>query len=96
MITLMRMAATKMSRAKTQRDFLVFYTGFESLDMDRIENYFRVLLKLEVPARADLESWRRLLLNCDLLVAADDAVRASVAGLLLFGKKRSIGAYASS
>jgi len=61
-------------------------TGFESLDMDRVENYFRDILKRQVPARADVEGWRRLLLNSDLLVAADDGVRASVAGLLLFGE----------
>lgn len=57
---------------------------------------YRIRESRHGPDRADPESWRRLLLNCDLLVAADDAVRASVAGLLLFGKKRSIVAYASS
>ncbi len=61
-------------------------TGFESLDVDRLENYFRNVLKRSVPDRADIAAWKRLLLNCDLLVAADDDVRASVAGLLLFGE----------
>ena len=62
-------------------------TGLESLDMDRIENYYRDVLKRSVPARADLENRRRLLLNSDLLVAQeDDEVGASVSGLLLFGK----------
>lgn len=62
-------------------------TGLESLDMDRIENYYRDVLKRSVPARADLENRRRLLLNSDLLVAqGDDEVGASVSGLLLFGK----------
>ena len=60
-------------------------TGLESLDMDRIENYYRDVLKRSVPARPDLESWRRLLLNSDLLVSAGDDVGASVSGLLLFG-----------
>ena len=60
-------------------------TGLESLDMDRIENYYRDILKRLVPTRSDLESWRRLLLNSDLLVAAGDDVGASVSGLLLFG-----------
>ena len=62
-------------------------TGLESLDMDRIENYYRDVLKRSVPDRADLENRRRLLLNSDLLVAqGDDEVGASVSGLLLFGK----------
>ncbi len=62
-------------------------TGLESLDMDRIENYYRDVLKRSVPARADLENRRRLLLNSDLLVAQGDGeVGASVSGLLLFGK----------
>ena len=61
-------------------------TGLESLDLDRIENYYRDVLKRSVPARADHERWRRLLLNSDLLVAAGDGVGASVAGLLLFGE----------
>ena len=62
-------------------------TDPEGLDMDRIENYYRhVLKRRSVPARADRESWQRLLLNSDLLVAAGDEVGVSVSGLLLFGK----------
>ncbi len=61
-------------------------TGPESLDMDRIENYYRDVLKRSVPTRGDVESWRRLLLNSDLLVAAGDELGASVSGLLLFGE----------
>ena len=60
-------------------------TGAESFDMLRVENYYRDVLKRSVPARADLESWRRLLLNSDLLVVAGGDVGASVSGLLLFG-----------
>ena len=61
-------------------------TGLESLDMDRIENYYQDVLKRSLPARTDLENRRRLLLNSDLLVEAGAGVGASVAGLLLFGK----------
>ena len=61
-------------------------TGLEALDMDRVENYFRDVLKRSVPARSDPDHWRRLLLNSDLLVAVGDDVRASVSGLLLFGE----------
>ena len=61
-------------------------TGLEDLDMDRIENYYRDVLKRSVPDQADLENWRRLLLNSDLLVTAGDDVGSSVSGLLLFGE----------
>lgn len=60
--------------------------GLECLDFDRIENYFSEILKRSAPGPADVESWRRLLLNSDLLVAAGDQLLASVAGLLLFGE----------
>ena len=60
--------------------------GAESFDMDRIDNYYRDVLRRSVPAQTDVESWRQLLLNSDLLVAAGDDVGASVAGLLLFGE----------
>ena len=60
--------------------------GPEGLDMDRVENYYRDVLKRSVPDRTDMESWRRLLLNSDLLVAAGDDIAASVSGLLLFGE----------
>ena len=61
-------------------------TGLESLDLDRVENYYQSVLKRSVPVQADHERWRRVLLNSDLLVAAGDDVGASVAGLLLFGE----------
>ena len=60
-------------------------TGPDDLDMDRIENYYRDILKRSMPARPDLQRWRQLLLNSDLLVTVGDDVAASVSGLLLFG-----------
>ena len=63
----------------------VLDTGPDNLDMDRVENYYRDILKRSVPARRDLESWRRLLLNSDLLVTVGHDVVTSVSGLLLFG-----------
>ena len=59
--------------------------GLESLDFDRVENYFRNILKRSAPQRDD-ENWRLLLLNSDLLVTTGDGDSASVAGLLLFGE----------
>ncbi len=61
-------------------------TGLDSLDMGLIKNYYRDVLKRSVPARSDLEGWRQLLLNSDLLVAARDEPCATVSGLLLFGE----------
>ena len=60
--------------------------GMESLDVGRVENYFREVRKRSVPGSADVEAWQRLLLNSDLLVPTRDGDNASVAGLLLFGK----------
>ncbi|MDE0305324.1 MAG: putative DNA binding domain-containing protein [Albidovulum sp.] len=60
--------------------------GVESLDMGRVESYLRDVLRRSIPARADIEAWRRLLLNTDLLVAISDRDCVSVAGLLLFGE----------
>ena len=60
--------------------------GVESLDIGRVESYLRDVLRRPIPARADIEAWRRLLLNTDLLVATRDRDCVSVAGLLLFGE----------
>ena len=60
--------------------------GLESLDLERVENYLRDVLRRPIPPRADIEAWRRLLLNTDLLVATRDRDCVSVAGLLLFGE----------
>ena len=64
----------------------VLDAGPESFDMDRIENYYRDVLKRSVPAQTDVDSWRQLLLNSDLLVAAGGDAVASTSGLLLFGE----------
>ncbi len=64
----------------------VLDTGLESLDMDRIENYYQDVLKRSLPDRTDVENRRQLLLNSDLLVEAGNEVCATVAGLLLYGK----------
>lgn len=60
--------------------------GIESLDLNRVENYFRDILKRKTPDRADVEGWRRLLLNTDLLAESGGATFATVASLLLFGE----------
>ena len=64
----------------------VLDTGFESIDQARLENYFRVVLKRDAPTRDDRESWRRTLVNVDILADAAGITVATVAGLLLFGE----------
>ena len=60
--------------------------GVECLDMGRVESYLGDVLRRTIPPRADIEAWRRLLLNTDLLVATRDRDCVSAAGLLLFGE----------
>ncbi len=57
----------------------------DSLDFDRVENYFKEILKRPVPDRHDQQNWLRLLINSDLIVSREYGELASVAGLLLFG-----------
>ena len=60
-------------------------TTFDSLDRDRLENYFAVVLKRDMPG-TDQRAWRRTLANIDLLGGDEETARATVAGLLLFGE----------
>ena len=60
--------------------------GLESLDLTRVENYFWDILKRKTPDQANVEDWRRLLLNTDLLAESGGEIFATVAGLLLFGE----------
>ncbi len=60
--------------------------GVNNLDMNRVANYFRDVLKRSTPSQADGESWRQLLRNSDMLVRVKDSDSASVAAVLLFGR----------
>ncbi|MXZ55739.1 MAG: ATP-dependent DNA helicase RecG [Gammaproteobacteria bacterium] len=60
-------------------------TGLESFDMDRIENYYGVVLGRTEPEQTNTARWEQLLLNSDFLVANGTEFGASVSGLLLFG-----------
>ena len=64
----------------------VLETGLEELDLDRIENYFRVIQKRDVPSAQNTEGWRRVLVSIDILAEAGGSTVATVAGVLLFGK----------
>ena len=53
----------------------------DSFDMERLQNYFRVVQRRDAPSLTDRHGWEQLLANLDLL--ADGC--ATGAGLLLFG-----------
>jgi len=60
--------------------------GLGSLDLNRLINYFQVVLKRSIPERDLTHQWQQLLLNCDLLTESNGNIVATVAGTLLFGK----------
>ncbi len=60
--------------------------GLDDLDIDRIENYFRMILERPISPDLETQEWQRILLNSDLLAKTDDKICTTVAGLLLFGK----------
>ena len=64
----------------------VLDTNLESLDLARIENYFKVILQRDVPDREDIDEWIRILCNLDYLAETKEDIFATVAGLLLFGR----------
>ncbi len=64
----------------------VLNTRLESLDLERIANYFQFILEISVPPHDETHEWEQLLLNSDLLVETDNGICVSIAGLLLFGK----------
>lgn len=62
----------------------VLDTGIDDLDMKRVENYFRDVLRR--PAPDNTNEWRRLLLNTDILTEAAGRTVTTLAGLVLFGE----------
>ena len=64
----------------------VLDTGYVSLDRDRLENYFRVVLERDSPPGEDRESWIHILKNIDILAEVSGTTVSTAAGLLLFGE----------
>ena len=64
----------------------VLGTSVRSLDRQRLENYFRIVLNRDLPSRDDDEAWRRTLVNIDILKEAAGTTVTTAAGLLLFGE----------
>ncbi len=46
--------------------------GLDDLDIDRIENYFRVILERPISRDVEIQEWQKFLLNSDLLAKIDD------------------------
>jgi len=61
-------------------------SGSSMIDLDRrrLRDYFQRVRQQAVPAQDDIEGWRRLLINTELLVEEEGRTPATVAGLLLF------------
>lgn len=60
--------------------------SLQDLDLRRLEDYFRQWRKQESPRPEDLEAWRRLLLNCDLMDGEPERATPTVGAMLLFGR----------
>jgi len=60
-------------------------TSAANLDRRRLRDYFGRVTNLGAPPDEDEERWRTLLANTDFLAQENEAVAATVAGLLLFG-----------
>lgn len=63
----------------------VLDTSFESLDKNRLVNYFQIVLNRELPPEDDRDSWIHILKNIDILAEVAGTTLATAAGLLLFG-----------
>jgi ATP-dependent DNA helicase RecG len=61
-------------------------SGSSMIDLDRrrLRDYFQRVRGQDVPGQEDIEGWRHLLVNTELLVEEQDRAPATVAGLLLF------------
>jgi len=58
--------------------------SMDDLDFRRLVNYFRDIRSQECPAEDDLQGWRRLLLNTEILADNQGRTVPTVAGLLVF------------
>ena len=59
---------------------------FNDLDLRRLKDYFQRIRSQETPQDEDVEGWKALLLNTEVLSDEGGTSSPTVAGLLLFGK----------
>lgn len=62
-------------------------TSREDLDLLRLEDYFGRVLSRETPDAHDIDGWRTLLVNSEILSDESEHYPCTMAGLLLFGKQ---------
>jgi ATP-dependent DNA helicase RecG len=61
-------------------------TSIEVLDRRRLRDYFVRVRGQEVPDDADVDAWRNLLVNTELMTTEGERADATVAAVLLFGR----------
>lgn len=61
-------------------------TTLQSLDRDRLQNYFQTVLQQDCPPLDDDAAWEQVLLNTDILVPNQGRPIPTIGGLLLFGE----------
>jgi ATP-dependent DNA helicase RecG len=61
-------------------------SSIDDLDMRRLQDYFRRVRRQDVPQGEDLEGWKQLLVNTEIMSGTENPIVCTVAGLLLFGK----------
>jgi ATP-dependent DNA helicase RecG len=60
--------------------------SLHDLDLRRLADYFRQWRRQNSPSPDDLEAWKRLLLNCDLMQGEPERAIPTVGAMLLFGR----------
>ncbi|MBI4647365.1 MAG: putative DNA binding domain-containing protein, partial [Bacteroidia bacterium] len=60
-------------------------TGFDSLDISKLHTYFETYYEMDF-INLETSEQRKILLNTDILLEEEGRIRASVGGLLIFGK----------
>ncbi|GAK60135.1 ATP-dependent DNA helicase RecG domain protein [Candidatus Vecturithrix granuli] len=62
-------------------------SSLKDLDRERLEDYFGRVRAQEIPDYDDETSWRKLLVNTEMLSDESENYPCTIAGLLLFGKQ---------
>lgn len=62
-------------------------SNFEDLDQRRLINYFKNFRKQSIPKDGDIDEWKRLLLNTDLMTEDRGRAIPTAGALILFGLK---------
>jgi len=61
-------------------------SSIDDLDMRRLQDYFHRVRRQDVPPSENLQEWKQLLVNTEIMTGTEGLFVCTVAGLLLFGK----------